>query len=206
MTRIYNDKKVSGKKDDARVIKSKSDLSKALTELLNEKPYDSITVKDIYTKANISKLCFYNNFLNKDNLMIYILKQTTDNALNSVRQNYQIKGITLLEYSDIIHSLFKMFFSQDSVFRKAISKDINKSLYTLVYNFIKDTIPSLLICNAQSCFEDIPYELIVAYYASALTGILYIGAQSKKLENNPNFIDNIATLAISTLLSKPHIL
>ena len=67
MTKIHEKKILEGKKDDARILRSKRDLSEALVSLLEEKPYNSISVKDICEKAMISKLCFYNNFFKQMN-------------------------------------------------------------------------------------------------------------------------------------------
>ena len=52
-------------KEDGRIIRSKRDLANALIELLQEKNYDDIGIKEITDKARVSKNTFYNNF--KDN-------------------------------------------------------------------------------------------------------------------------------------------
>ena len=50
---------------DARVIRTRRDLSYAFLSLLDTKDYDSIKVIDICKQAMISKVTFYNNFKNK---------------------------------------------------------------------------------------------------------------------------------------------
>ena len=44
-------------------IKTKKQVSKTLIKLLNYKPLDLITIKELTEKANISRTAFYNNFL-----------------------------------------------------------------------------------------------------------------------------------------------
>ena len=63
------------KKEDKRVIRSKRDLSNALDELLNEKNYDDISIQDITEKALVSKNTFYNNFLDKNELLMYLFQK-----------------------------------------------------------------------------------------------------------------------------------
>ena len=43
-------------------IKTKKQVSKTLIKLLNYKPLDLITIKELTEKANISRTAFYNNF------------------------------------------------------------------------------------------------------------------------------------------------
>ena len=45
-------------KEDARVVRTKRDLRNALEELLQEKNFDELSVKDITDKALISKNTF----------------------------------------------------------------------------------------------------------------------------------------------------
>ncbi len=52
--------------EDARIVKTKNDIKKAMIKLLTEKNYDKITVKDICTEAKISRATFYNQFNGKN--------------------------------------------------------------------------------------------------------------------------------------------
>ena len=54
-----------------KAIKTKNQISKALIELLNNKPLDLITIKELAKKAEISRTAFYNNllFLSKKEIM-----------------------------------------------------------------------------------------------------------------------------------------
>lgn len=201
MTKIYEQKILSGKKDDARVLRSKRDLSEALISLLNKKSYHSITVKDICEKAMISKLCFYNNFVNKDDLMIYIFKRETDEKLNEVRQESIDKNQKEVKYEDIINALISMFFSPNKIFRKIISTDKDKALYEIINKYIKDTIPNLLSYCVPEKLNYIPNDFSVTFFSGALTGILYTMCGDTELNKNENSIDYIATLTTSTLLS-----
>ena len=201
MTKIYEKKILEGKKDDARVLRSKRDLSEALVALLDEKPYNSISVKDICEKAMISKLCFYNNFLNKDNLMIYLFKKATNDSLNKMGKVLTRNKDGHLKYEDIILKLIQMFYDEKGIFRKVISSDKSKCLFNIVKNYIKETIPSLLSYSISQSLDYIPNEVVIDFFSSALTGILYNMSEDNDFTKNKNIADYIGTLTTSTLLS-----
>ncbi len=201
MTKIYEKKILEGKKDDARVLRSKRDLSEALVALLDEKPYNSISVKDICEKAMISKLCFYNNFLNKDNLMIYLFKKVTNDSLNKMGKVLTRNKDGHLKYEDIILKLIQMFYDEKGIFRKVISSDKSKCLFNIVKNYIKETIPSLLSYSISQSLDYIPNEVVIDFFSSALTGILYNMSEDNDFTKNKNIADYIGTLTTSTLLS-----
>ena len=59
-------------KEDARIVRTKRDLANALEELLEEKSFDEISIKEITDKALISKNTFYNNFEDKNDLLTFL--------------------------------------------------------------------------------------------------------------------------------------
>lgn len=201
MTKIHEKKILEGKKDDARILRSKRDLSEALVSLLEEKPYNSISVKDICEKAMISKLCFYNNFLNKDDLMVHLFKKVTNENLNKIGKSLSKTNQEKSNYEDIILKLIQMFYDEKGIFRKVISSDKNKSLYSIIQNYIKETIPSLLSYSIPSSLSYIPNDIVISYFSGALTGILYNMSEDNDFLNNKNISDYIGTLTTSTLLS-----
>ena len=58
-----------------KAIKTKNQISKALIELLNNKPLDLITIKELAKKAEISRTAFYNNFNNLDDVLNIFTKE-----------------------------------------------------------------------------------------------------------------------------------
>jgi len=58
------------KKLDARVRKTRDALGDALVELMQEKPFDSITVQDVLDRAHVGRSTFYSHFSDKDDLQM----------------------------------------------------------------------------------------------------------------------------------------
>ena len=60
----------SGKKTDARVRRTRDLLGDALIALMQEKPFDTITVQDVLDRAHVSRSTFYAHYSDKDDLLM----------------------------------------------------------------------------------------------------------------------------------------
>ena len=60
----------SKKKTDARVRRTRDALGDALVALMQEKPFDTITVQDVLDRANVSRSTFYTHYSDKDDLLM----------------------------------------------------------------------------------------------------------------------------------------
>jgi len=60
----------SNQKTDARVRRTRDALGDALVALMQEKPFDAITVQDVLDRANVSRSTFYSHYSDKDDLLM----------------------------------------------------------------------------------------------------------------------------------------
>jgi AcrR family transcriptional regulator len=58
------------KKTDARVRRTRDALGDALVALMQEKPFDTITVQDVLDRADVSRSTFYTHYSDKDDLLM----------------------------------------------------------------------------------------------------------------------------------------
>ena len=58
------------KKTDARVRRTRDALGDALISLMQEKPFDTITVQDVLDRAHVSRSTFYAHYSDKDDLLM----------------------------------------------------------------------------------------------------------------------------------------
>ena len=65
-------------------LKSQQWLTENLLDLMEEKPYEEISIMDICKKADLSRQTFYNYFESKEELFRYLLRSTYDSKLNSL--------------------------------------------------------------------------------------------------------------------------
>ena len=57
-------------KTDARVRRTRDALGDALIALMQEKPFDTITVQDVLDRAHVSRSTFYTHYSDKDDLLM----------------------------------------------------------------------------------------------------------------------------------------
>ena len=57
-------------KIDARVRRTRDALGDALVALMQEKPFDTITVQDVLDRAHVSRSTFYSHYSDKDDLLM----------------------------------------------------------------------------------------------------------------------------------------
>jgi AcrR family transcriptional regulator len=55
---------------DARVRRTRDRLGDALVELVQEKPFDAITVQDVLDRAGVARSTFYTHYSDKDDLLV----------------------------------------------------------------------------------------------------------------------------------------
>jgi len=60
----------SKQKTDARVRRTRNALGDALIALMQEKPFDTITVQDVLDRAHVSRSTFYTHYSDKDDLLM----------------------------------------------------------------------------------------------------------------------------------------
>ena len=62
-----------GARADRRVARTRRALKEALTDLILERGYESVTVQDVIDRADVGRSTFYAHFLDKDDLLMAIL-------------------------------------------------------------------------------------------------------------------------------------
>src|SRR6185369_1492500 len=60
----------SNMKTDARVRRTRDALGDALIALMQEKPFDTITVQEVLDRAHVSRSTFYTHYSDKDDLLM----------------------------------------------------------------------------------------------------------------------------------------
>lgn len=79
---------------DRRITRSKKALRIALIELMEERGFDSITVNDLCTRADLNRGTFYNHFHDKENLLETFENEVMDDL---VRFQVKMKDLNLKE-------------------------------------------------------------------------------------------------------------
>ena len=80
----------SKKKTDARVRRTRDALGDALVALMQEKPFDTITVQDVLDRAKVGRSTFYTHYSDKDDLLM----SDAEEFFESVAMLLSVRGDT----------------------------------------------------------------------------------------------------------------
>jgi len=75
---------VKQEKQDRRSQRTRHLVMSAMTELLQEKRYEDITVRDILDRANIGSSTFYAHYFDKEDVQVSLLKQMFEQLLQQL--------------------------------------------------------------------------------------------------------------------------
>ena len=83
------------KKTDARVRRTRDALGDALVALMQEKPFETITVQEVLDRAHVSRSTFYTHYSDKDDLL-----------MSDSEEFFEALSMALSEHSDISDRVF----------------------------------------------------------------------------------------------------
>ncbi|MFJ7933935.1 TetR/AcrR family transcriptional regulator [Sporosarcina sp. NPDC096371] len=165
---------------DLRVIRTKESIRNALVELIEEKGFEAITVKDIASKARINRGTFYAHYVDKNDLM----NKCQENILNDIKGIVKKKIPVALEdlnmngtpdfnaFAPAI-SIFEYLFDNRELMRALLGSKgdvtFQTKLKSLMWKilFEGNDIPTF---NKENLL--VPGEYLVSYIASAHIGVI----------------------------------
>ena len=68
----------NGIKEDLRIIKTKRALIDAFGKMMQEQPYEKLTVNELCDRAGVRRATFYKHFKDKNDFLIYLIKEDRD--------------------------------------------------------------------------------------------------------------------------------
>ncbi|WP_458118539.1 TetR/AcrR family transcriptional regulator [Paenibacillus sp. Z6-24] len=105
-------------KIDRRVVKSREAIKKAILELMAEKNFDSITIRDISERANVNRGTIYLHYLDKYDLLDKIIEEHINNLRelchNASEMTFQEGNYVWFEYFAEHHLFFSTMLNTKS--------------------------------------------------------------------------------------------
>ncbi len=142
--------------DNPTAIQSIEGLKNALISLMEQKPYKTITIKDLCDKANLSRQTFYNFFEGKEDIIHYYLRKYLGTIWS---ENPDTKQRDLSK--EIGSRYFHIFETNRRFFEIIIAHELDSILYDEVAEIIKRRL------QREPEFSD---PNIYAYQIAFLTG------------------------------------
>jgi len=181
---------------DRRVQKTRKLLQDALIELVAEKSYESVTIREILDRANVGRSTFYAHFQDKDQLLHSILDRLNElfeqheKLFLDAKKNFGNADIMNLTH-ELSHtlSLFK-FIGQNHRFFKAMlgnrgygifAKPVYDYVFVHVHGIFTKPAHNDVAAHVHESFKmlkshekygSLESEIAAHYFVSALMGIL----------------------------------
>ncbi len=167
---------------DLRVRRTRKLLRDALVELIQEKEFKAITIRDIAERAMINRATFYRHFYDKNDLLINgmddvledIKKQLQPSLIEAgvINMNAPTANLSLMLNHVLAHAKFYRV-----MLTHAETPSFTNHLHDILRQIIHDRLHTLEQQNTLKL--QVPRNLIVDFYSSA-----YIGAISWWVKQN----------------------
>ncbi|MFY0804435.1 TetR/AcrR family transcriptional regulator [Peribacillus frigoritolerans] len=189
---------------DLRVIRTKNAIRTALVELIEEKGFETITVKDITTKAKINRGTFYAHYQDKFDLMTKCQEEIMQGMSDIAKQNIP-DVIAELGTDSPLNKPFTVFVSifeylnVNSEFMKAaLGPKGDLSFQTKIKDFMLKT----LFENDQNALikEEnllVPGHFLISYIASAHIGVIQQWLDSERKESPQEMARILSTITVN---------
>jgi AcrR family transcriptional regulator len=166
---------VTDRQTDRRIIRTKRIIRDTLTELMEEKGFEGITVRELTAKANINRGTFYLHYQDKYDL----LEQSEDEILNEiVKLTYHLNPKEAINFNhqdepfSFIVKLFELLYENSSFMKVVLGPRGDASFQVKLKELIKKTFLQNIVANIKKEEMLVPVEFLIAYVSSAHLGVI----------------------------------
>lgn len=149
---------------DRRVVRTRRLLKEALLELVKNKDYEKITIRDVTDQADIGYATFFRHYDGVDDLMLTIFSEIIDD-LESLPEKHEQdyfkqEGIQLFEHVLENHWLYQAVLSSHT-FSRRLRAHVGEMMLSHLQNH-----------QADLAAPTFPYELAAIHMVSSLLGLI----------------------------------
>lgn len=151
-------------KEDRRVARTRRLLKAALIELIDEQPYEQITIRDITDRADIGYATFFRHYDGVDDLMLEIFTGIVEEIESLPDKHgedlFEQEGYLLFEHVSKNQSLYRGILDSHTFTRK-------------LRNHIRNIVRKHLDGHAEEISSSpIPIEIAAQHMVSSLLGLI----------------------------------
>lgn len=132
--------------EDRRIQKTKKNLKRTLLELLDEKAFEQITVKELCEKSRTSRITFYTHYADKYELLDAVFQEYLASARNEYetlqKQNNPEKE-PIQNFCNLLESILDLCLVTVPFLKNTFPSDgsyINTSFYHYLYKYVEHRV------------------------------------------------------------------
>ncbi len=164
-------------KNDRRAVRSRKWLQDALLELIKEKPFAEINVKQITDRADVSRQTMYGHYYNKRDLLYDLLDREFLQFRDSLLEKAQKEPFDTIKVSDHI---FSFWLERIDSLRPLLAEDVDERL---IRN-LRGVVSEIVVLYAEQ--HNLSIDIRVSYIADFLSGGAF--AMLQRWSKNPEEI------------------
>ena len=150
---------------DARIQRTYDQLLQALTELLTEKTFDEVRVKDICERAGVHRSTFYDHFEDKYHLLTFAVQELMDILVIALPNNDEAS------YRHVIARIFKYFLNNKQVYSLLLLDPRNASARAIFQEEFTRALKSLYK-SARTVESMVDVNLRCHFFTGGLFSVL----------------------------------
>ncbi|MHC1740662.1 MAG: TetR/AcrR family transcriptional regulator [Anaerolineaceae bacterium] len=158
------------KKEDRRITRTRQALHQALTELVQEKGYDAVTIEDITTRANLGRTTFYLHYQDKEEILLEGLEENLLEVVELITKRPLIFWFRVHKGS-LIKLIFEKVKENAGTFT-LITKAQSNKVYDRFRSIIGRVAQKLINENpvAQTKVKElsVPVDYLIDYFSGAM--------------------------------------
>ena len=160
------------KKEDSRVIRTKSKLLATFKDLLIEKSFEKITVQEICERASIKRATFYKHFDDKYALLRYLVGSLRDSFDAKLPKAAKLDA-TSVYYERYIHALVTFLIENEKMVINALESELVYSLVEVIKDKnYEDTCQRLTTSVNEGMILPASVEIVASMMTGAVANTL----------------------------------
>jgi AcrR family transcriptional regulator len=184
---------------DRRILKTRDLLHRALAALIHEKPYDSISVKEILDRANVGRSTFYTHFRDKDELLVSAIHDLLHSVQSgktpsSAKRSERMISFSLPIFEHIDHHRRMGEASMGAGGRAVLHGHLRGVLAELIADDLAKGLPA-----PRKAADQIPSGVLVEYLSLTFVLVLNWWIESRSRLSPRDVNDVFRALALPTL-------
>lgn len=170
---------------------TKKAIMESFTELLNEKPLDKITIKDITDKCEINRNTFYYYFQDVYDLLEEVFNIETERVLNETDESAPWQERFVISTKFALNNKKAIFHIYNSISREQLEKYLYRVTDELMSKFVKSQTDV-----SESNEKDV--QLVVMLYKYALVGLTLDWVSKGMVDEPTSMINRVAKIMEGT--------
>ena len=189
--------------ENIRVKKTKDKIKDSFLELIINKEFDKITVKEICQNAHTSRITFYDHYIDKYTLLDDIFNDMYNEALTNLPIREAINNKENDPYRHVSNYLYYFVEALNKRINLvvSISRHLSGYIYFAFENFFKAKFKDMLVNSGIHKKLKYSIEQTISFITGGIMSFIVSGVQTSKYENFEQIFYDSQSLFISLLKS-----